>query len=313
MDALADLLDRAHARGAAFGRTVLAPPWGIVFDSAAPVAVHAVLGGEAFVSVPSQAPVRLLAGDVALVRGPGRSHLAASEQPTLLPLAAALERFAPAPLEIRFPGQASAELVCGAYSFRGDLCAALLEQLPPLVHLRAGADGAPLRPLLALLAEEVARDAPGQQVVLDRFLDLVLVYTLRAYYAQPDAVVPRWYRALGDDSIGAALRAMHAHPARPWTVESLAALANLSRAAFARRFAHLVGEPPLAYLTAWRMKLAREQLRDPRTTLAQVARAVGYSNEYAFSAAFRRHTGEPPGRWRKRQQELTDSAVSSMA
>lgn len=272
-----------------------------------------MLGGEAWVNVEQSAPVRLLSGDVALVRGPGTSHLAASPEPRLLPLHAAIERFGSKPLEIAFPGQPSAELVCGAYSFQGELCATLLDPLPPFVHLRAGADASPLRPLLALLADEVARDAPGQQVVLDRFLDLVLVYALRAYYARPDAPAPRWYRALADGSVGAALRAIHERPAHPWTVEGLAAVASLSRAAFARRFANLVGDPPLAYLTAWRMKLARERLRDPRVTLAQIAHEVGYGNEFAFSAAFRRHTGEPPGRWRTLQQASDEAAPMDSA
>ena len=107
--------------------------------------------------------------------------------------------------------------------------------------------------------------------------------------------------ALDDGPVGAALRAMHRQPAKAWSVAELAAIAGLSRAAFARRFAELVGEPPLTYLTNWRIKLARELLREPSITLAQVASEVGYANEYAFSAAFKRHAGDPPGRWRARQ------------
>jgi AraC-like DNA-binding protein len=297
MDVLADLLDRAHARGGAFGRTVLAPPWGVAFDIPLPLAVHAVLGGEAWATVDGTA-ARLLAGDVALIRGPGTSHLACGQEPHLVSLADAIERFGTTRREIIFPGERTAELICGAYSFSGDLCSALLDTLPPIVHLPAGADSAALRPLLALLADEIGSDQPGQQVVLDRYLDLILVHALRAYYARADANAPRWYLALDDGPVGAALRVMHERPAHPWRLASLADVAGLSRAAFARRFSDLVGEPPLAYLTTWRMKLAREQLRDQRVTLAQVAHQIGYRNEYAFAAAFKRHTGHPPGRWR---------------
>lgn len=297
MDVLADLLDRAHARGGAFGRMVLAAPWGVTFQTPLPLAVHAVLGGEAWVSA-NDSSVRLLAGDVALVRGPGASHLGSCEQPQLVVLENAIERFGTTPRELIFPGEPIAELVCGAYTFSGDLCTAMLDALPPIVHLRAGADTAALRSLLALLADEIARAQPGQQVVLDRFLDLILVHALRSHYARPESTPPRWYLALDDRPVGAALRSIHERPAHNWTVASLAAVAGLSRAAFARRFAELVGEPPLTYLTNWRMKLARELLRDPRATLAQVAQEIGYSNEYAFAAAFKRHTGEPPGRWR---------------
>jgi AraC-like DNA-binding protein len=164
--------------------------------------------------------------------------------------------------------------------------------------LRAGAETATLRPLLALLADEIGRQQPGQQIVLDRFLDLVLVYALRHHYAQPGSGAPRWYLALDDRPVGAALRAMHERPAHRWSVTSIASIAGLSRAAFARRFADHVGEPPLAYLTNWRMKLAREHLRNDKLSLAQIANMTGYSNQYAFAAAFKRQVGESPGRWR---------------
>jgi AraC-like DNA-binding protein len=300
MDVLGDLLDRSRARGATFGRITLAPPWGVTFETSLPLAVHAVLGGEAWISAGGSSQ-RLLAGDLALVRGPGASQLAAGQQPRLVVLEEAVARFGAGGNEIVFPGERTAELVCGAYSFSGDLCAAVLDTLPPVVCLRAGADSVALRPLLMLLGDELQHQRPGQQVVLDRFLDLILVQSLRAHYARPESRPPRWYLALDDGPVGAALRAMHDQPAKTWSVAELAAIAGLSRAAFARRFAELVGDPPLTYLTGWRIKLARELLREPGATLAQVASEVGYANEYAFSAAFKRHTGDPPGRWRTRQ------------
>ena len=299
MDTLSDLLDRAHARGGAFGRIVLAPPWGVTFDTPLPLAVHAVLGGEAWIAVEGTV-TRLLAGDVALVRGPGASGLGSVRDSRHVTLESAIERFSTGRREIAFPGEATAELVCGAYQFSGDLFRTLLDTLPAILHLRAGADAAALRPLLSLLAEEVAREQPGQQVVLDRFLDLILVTVLRSHYGRPDSGAPLWYHALSDGPVGAALRAIHERPAHDWSVASLAGVAGLSRAAFARRFASLVGEPPLTYLTKWRLSLARQRLRDPSVSLAQVAHEIGYGNEYAFSAAFRRHTGDPPGRWRRR-------------
>jgi AraC-like DNA-binding protein len=305
VDALADLLARARARGGAFGRTVLATPWGVTFDTPLPLAVHAVLGGEAWVAT-GDSTARLLTGDIALIRGAGTSHLGACEAPRLLRLNDAVQQFGTDRREIIFPGEPTAELVCGAYAFSGDLCTGMLETLPPILHLRAGAQTAALRPLLALLADEVARQQPGQQVVLDRALDLVLVYVLRAYYAQPDANAPRWYLALDDGPVGAALRAIHEQPAHDWDVATLAAIGGLSRAAFARRFADLVGEPPLTYLTGWRMKLACEHLRDPTMTLARVATETGYSNQYAFATAFKRHVGDPPGRWAARARTASN-------
>jgi len=167
------------------------------------------------------------------------------------------------------------------------------------VPAQAGEDGAALRGTLALLADEVARAAPGQQTVLDRLLDLLLVYALRAHFAAPGASPPRWYRALDDPEVGRALRLLHGDPARAWTVEALAGEVGLSRAALARRFRALLGEPPLAYLTAWRLALAEERLRSSELTLAAIAREVGYGSEFALSAAFKRERGRSPAQVRR--------------
>ena len=112
------------------------------------------------------------------------------------------------------------------------------------------------------------------------------------------AGAPAWYRASSDPQLGPALRAVHAEPAKPWTVESLAAEAALSRAAFARRVTAALGVAPLTYLTGWRMALAREQLRDSDDQIAAVASALGYASEFSFAAAFKRHHGLAPGKWR---------------
>lgn len=307
MDVLADLLDRSRARGGAFGRTVLAKPWGVRFDLRLPLAVHAVIGGEARV-VAGTDEARLLPGDIALVRGPEPSTLDSCGRPRRLDLGEALTRFATTSRALVFPGLPSGELVCGAYTFDGDLCRPLLDSLPPIVHLRAGTDTAPLRPLIAGLADEVADENPGQQVVLDRYLDLLLVQALRSHFARRDANVPGWYRGLRDEPVSAALRAIHERPAEPWTVEMLAATAQLSRAAFARRFAEVVGQAPQTYVTGWRMQLAKDRLRDPTASLAAVAAEVGYANAYAFAAAFKREVGEPPGRWRTRLDQSPSAA-----
>ena len=116
-----------------------------------------------------------------------------------------------------------------------------------------------------------------------------------------DGNAPRWYLALNDLEVGRALGLIHGEPAQRWTVGSLAGQVGLSRSTIARRFSSLVGEPPLTYLTRWRMQLAAEALRDTNLTVAAVARSVGYDNEFAFSVAFRRH-GSPPTVFRSRQR-----------
>jgi AraC-like DNA-binding protein len=192
---------------------------------------------------------------------------------------------------------ASMVLLCGAYLFDGDLFEPVLAALPEVAVVRPAA-GSTLRATVDLLARAMGEDGLGQQALLDRLLDITLVQVLRERFAtRPDAAPP-WFTAAGDDRVGPALRAIHASPAHPWTVAELADTAALSRAAFARRFTDLVGRPPLQYLTDWRMALAREELRRPGVGLAAVAATVGYRSEYAFAAAFKRHHGEAPGRWR---------------
>ena len=140
------------------------------------------------------------------------------------------------------------------------------------------AGGACESPLIALLAEEIGKDEPGQEAVLDRLLDLLLIAVLRAWFARPEAEAPGWYRAHADPVVGPALRLLHNSPAQPWTVAGLAREIGVSRAALARRFNELVGEPPMAYLTSWRITLAADLLREPGATVGSVAPQVGYGS-----------------------------------
>jgi AraC-like DNA-binding protein len=149
-------------------------------------------------------------------------------------------------------------------------------------------------PLIPLLADEIVKDEPGQEAVLDRLLDLLLIAVLRAWFARPDAKAPGWYRGYADPVVGPALRQIYAAPHQPWTVQSLAHAAGASRATLARRFTDLVGETPMAFLARWRIELAADLLREPHATLACVAHQVGYATPYALSIAFKRERGVSP-------------------
>ena len=151
-----------------------------------------------------------------------------------------------------------------------------------------------------LLAREMLRDDPGQQALLDRLLDVALVQILREHLSSCAGDAPGWFRAASDARIDAALSALHADPAHQWTVAELAEHALMSRSAFARHFTEIVGVAPLTYLSDWRMALARERLRDDGAGLAAVGRSLGYASEFSFAAAFKRHHGMAPGRWRAR-------------
>ena len=300
MDVLADLLGRAHARGAIFARSTLRAPWGLSFADDTPLSFHAVLEGELYLTLDDGSPpARLLQGDLALVCHDGRyAFTHAPGAPAPLHIDASQPPPGPdGTLELDGTGPVT-RVLCGAYRFDGSVCSTLLQALPPLVVVRSSEGDAALRGALGLLVDELGRTDPGQQTVLDRLLDLLLVYTLRTWFGRDEATTPRWYAALGDSAVGPVLRAMHERPAHPWTVQELAELAGLSRAAFAKRFSAQTGETPLGYLTAWRMTLAADALLKGDRSIAQIAQEVGYANEFAFGAAFKRQLGLPPGRWR---------------
>ena len=144
------------------------------------------------------------------------------------------------------------------------------------------------------MADEIVKDDLGQEAVLDRLLDLLLIAVLHAWFARPDADAPGWYRAYGDPVVGHALRLLHHDPAHAWTVAGLAAATGVSRAALARRFNDLVGEPPMSFLTGRRIALAADLLREPGATVGSVAHQVGYGSPYALSTAFKRLRGISP-------------------
>lgn len=189
-------------------------------------------------------------------------------------------------------------MLIGKYQMTGEISRRLLHAVPPVLVLPRRQQRTTV--LIELLAEEVSREEPGQQAVLDRLLDLLLVTTLRSWFAHSHAQAPTGYRALSDPVIGPALRHLHNDPAHPWTVATLASRVGISRATLAHRFADLVGQPPMAYLTDWRLDLAADLLHEPEVTIDSAARQVGYSSASALSIAFKRERGSSPRELRAR-------------
>ncbi|MFF9511262.1 AraC family transcriptional regulator [Streptomyces sp. NPDC014724] len=321
MDALAGLLDGPRAKGAFLLRMVMEPPWSVRIADRAPLCLMSVTDGEAWI-VPATGgdAVLLRPGDIAIARGPDPYTVA--DTPDTAPHAVigpggtcTTLRGEPLSESMQLgvrtwgnaPGGAAAMLI-GTYLLDGEISRRLLDALPPLLHLPSDGRGSPL---LTLLDEEISKDEPGQSVVLDRLLDLLLIAALRTWFARPGAEAPAWYRAMGDPVVGQALRLLQRDPAHPWTVAGLAARTGVSRAGLARRFTELVGEPPMAYLTGWRLAVAADLLRETDATVESVARRVGYSQSFAFSTAFKRVRGVSPQEYRSgglpnRQQSLPD-------
>jgi AraC-like DNA-binding protein len=207
--------------------------------------------------------------------------------------------------------------VVGTYELPGQVTGKLLDAIPDLAVVRAEDwSGRVGGALVDVLVAELESDLPGQDVVIDRLVDLVLVSALRAWFSRPDAAPPTWWQAQTDPVVGSVLHVMHSDPQRPWTLESLARQANVSRATLARRFTELVGQPPMAYLARWRLSLAAELLVETDATVEQVANRVGYQSPFAFSAAFRKAHDLPPRAFRRqaavRRGAGRDSRVPSV-
>lgn len=305
---MAGLLDGPRARGAFLLRALMAPPWSVRIQDEAPLSLVAMVSGEAWV-LTADGRIPLGPGDILVAKGP--DHYTVADDPGTAPqvvihpgqlctTADGQEVATMSDLGVRTWGNdpdGPTEMLIGTYQLSGEVSRRLLTALPSMLVL--GDDDWDSR-LLPVVRSEIDRDLPGQEVVLDRLLDLLLIAVLRAWLDRPDAGAPGWYAAQSDPIVGKALRLMYDDPARQWTVASLAMAVGVSRAALARRFQDLVGEPPMAYLTNWRLTLAADLLREPDSTIGAVARQVGYGSAFALSAAFKRVRGLSPQEHRRR-------------
>lgn len=197
----------------------------------------------------------------------------------------------------RQDGPEDVRLLGGYFLFGSPDAGLLVSLLPSTVHIR-GADR--LETLVRLLGDEARADRAGRDLVQARLVELLLIEALRS--APADQAPTGLIRGLADERTAAAIRAMHADPARAWTVVKLAEAARLSRSAFFERFVRTVGSPPMEYLLGWRMALAKDLLARPAANLEDVAQQVGYGSASTFSTAFRRHVGQPPRRYARHGQ-----------
>ncbi|MFB9453414.1 AraC family transcriptional regulator [Streptomyces antimycoticus] len=325
MDAFSDLIRGVRAHGSLFGSSTLSPPWALHFVDGAPLTLCTVLTGAGWIVPEHGPPEPLRARETIVVRGPATFTFVDEVGTRAEPIACGEHCAAPEQGGTRHrrgwndpggdtghglggatghgpgansdDGRDATTLIVGAYPVRGEISRRLLDALPVVLRVDEGGTG---DPVLDHLAAEVAIDTPGQQVVLDRLLDWMLVCTLREWFDRPGGEPPAWWAAQRDPVVGDALRLLHAEPAAPWTVAMLAEQTGVSRSTLAKRFADLVGEPPLTYLTRWRMTLAADLLVERKAaTIADIARAVGYSDPFGFSAAFKRVRGANPSEFRR--------------
>jgi AraC-like DNA-binding protein len=319
VDPLADVLDLSRVRGALLGSVRAEAPWGLALPSSRGASFHAITSGTAWLRVGDQAPIQLMPGDLALLPSGAAHRLSSEPDGECRPFDRAVREQLMTPegdLPLEGP-DATTRFVCTGYEYDHDVAQPLLALLPPVLHVPAGpVNGGATAALVQLPAGEVVLEGPGATTTFvcagyeyDHDIAQPLLALLPPVLHVPAdpvnggataALVQLLAGEVGLRDPGArALAALHERPAEPWTLAALAAEVNISRATLARRFRELVGEPPLSYLTRWRLDLAARRLKDTDESIDAIARAVGYSSEYAFNRAFRRHRGMPPGRFRR--------------
>ncbi|GAC70556.1 AraC family transcriptional regulator [Gordonia soli] len=309
MDALGSLLNGPRAQQAMLLRMVMTEPWAVRIEDESPMTVVAVTRGTLLVTYDDGEHREITPGQVALFRGTHHYTIGdAVDSPLVAHIDARGDCYDPTgtysvaepmSLGVRSWGNATGEttadsvMLIGAYLL-GEVGRRLLSALDRLTVVDLTDD-----PLIAMMELEIVRDAPAQEAVLNRLLDLILVTALRRSMESGQAQTPAWYAAHNDPIVGHALRLLHNNIERPWTVASLASATGVSRAVLARRFTELVGEPPMGYLANWRVSVASELLADSGSTLAAIAARVGYGTPFALSAAFKRHRGMSPADYRR--------------
>ena len=326
-DTLSDVLRAVRLRGAVFYYIEGAAPW-VAEAPPAPdiipaimpgvehmIEFHGIVEGSCWAALVGESPIRLAPGDLVLFPQ-GDAHVMSSAPGMRAPRVDKGFYFAPRPPQLPYSlsmqgaqistarldgGGERATVACGFLGLDARPFNPLLAALPRVLHVPGaalGADSWVATFMRAVVAESNQR-RPGGEAVLERMSEMLFVEVLRRYVDSLPPDETGWLAAMRDPSVGRALGALHARPAEAWTLERLGGEAGLSRSGLHERFVELVGQPPMQYLTRWRMQLAAGLLRDTTAKVIDVALRVGYDSEAAFSRAFKREVGVAPGAWRR--------------
>jgi len=308
IDPLGEALHFLRMSGAFYCRSELTAPWGLALpERPGCLSFHVVTAGRAWLEVEPEGqregPRALEPGDLALVPH-GRGHRLRGERRARAVSIDELdhERVSECYAILRHGGGgAPTTLVCGAVRFDHPAAHHLVALLPRVIHVRASTlpHAGWLHSTLALMAAEARELRPGGETVITRLADILVIQAIRSWIEEDPAAQTGWLGALQDRQIGRAVALIHREPTRAWTVSSLAAEAAMSRSAFAARFTQLVGEPAMHYVARWRMHVAMTWLREEGVGVGEMAGRLGYRSEAAFSRAFKRFIGVPPGAARR--------------
>ena len=303
-DPLGEALHFLRMSGAFYCRSELSAPWGMTLPGMPEyVWFHVVTTGHALLDAGAAAATPLRRGDLALVPH-GRGHRLLSDPAAATPGILDLEREL---ISDRYEilrhggGGAPTTLICGAVRFGHPAARRVVELLPPVVRVEAAdsEESERMQSTLRLMATEARELRPGGETVITRLGDILVIQAIRSWLDGDAAPRTGWLGALQDPHVGRAIALIHREPARAWTVASLAGEVAMSRSAFAARFTELVREPPMEYVTRWRMHVALAALREDGAAVAELASRLGYRSEAAFARAFKRVIGVPPGAARR--------------
>jgi AraC-like DNA-binding protein len=300
-DPLTEILRGLRLEGVDYQRCVMAAPWGIAFPAQPEARFHFIAGRGCWLQTPAGEWTELLPGDAVLLPR-GAAHAVASAPGAVTrPLSSyTVEPLCENVFNVSCCGDGARTLLfCGSMRFSLDGLHPLFALMPDVLRICDLAAREPEVPhFLAAMAREVAAERVGAAGVLARLADVLAATIIRAWVERGCGDATGWLAAVRHPKIGKVLAAIHRDPTRDWTVESMAALMGASRSGFAQHFTAIVGETPARYVTRVRMHQARQWLTRDRMKIAAVARRLGYESEAAFSRAFKRVLGVPPGRLR---------------
>jgi AraC-like DNA-binding protein len=302
-DVLSEVLQDLRPNGVSYGHCRFMRPWGVEIPADRAARLHVVVAGECWLRPSGGEPVRLEAGDAALMPGGVAHAITHAPNGQTRPLADfPRERIGERTFRMTVGGDGAETLIaCCAVRFDQPALNPLLELMPPVIVVHCATCDATLRALLDAMSDEVMASRMGGAMILARLADIVIARLIRDW-AEEAQQSTGWLAGLRDPRVGRALAAFHKEPGVAWSLEELAARAGLSRSVFCERFAGLVGVAPGRYVALWRMRLASQWLQGGRMPIAEAAGRLGYGSEGAFSRAFKRVTGVAPSAMRRVQE-----------
>jgi AraC-like DNA-binding protein len=326
MDAFSEVLSAVKLKGALFFNAEFSSPWGIAAprsDSMAPdllpgaehlIIFHLLIEGSAFVQLEGGRPIGLSAGDIVIFPH-GDPHRFGNGEPSQVldgeGMLALIRCRGLGPMRAGGTGEVT-RFVCGYMACDPQLCRPILAGLPRVlkVNVRSRASGRWLEDSILRLVEEVDSAQPGSQAMLAKLSEALFVETLRQYVGGLPAEETGWLAGARDEVVGKSLAILHSRVDHPWTIAELSKEVGMSRSALLERFARYLSEPPMAYLTRWRLQLAARRLTSTPRSVAEISGEVGYESEAAFSRAFKREFGSPPAKFRRASRTGLTAAAS---